>query len=151
MKKLLIFMLCMTFLTGCGNDDRTDTNNNKVSDNNTITNKDGVGNANDSVANDMENWYDNFENALEGKNVNYSTKSSIDATSIGGVEGYRYTTENGNIDVYRFVDGDEFNKIMKDKKINVDGKDAKVEVNGHMVIVSDGVSEDVLSVFRGLK
>ena len=145
MKKLLIFMLCMTFLTGCGNDDRTDTNNN------TITNEDGVGNANDSVDNDMDNWYDNFENALEGKNLNYSTKSSIDATSIGGVEGYRYTTENGNIDVYRFVDGDEFNKIMKDKKINVDGKDAKVEVNGHMVIVSDGVSEDVLSVFRGLK
>ena len=124
MKKILALLLCMSFFTGCSttNDSVDDTaSNNPVTDNTT---------PNDN-------------------NTSYSSKNVLDATSVGGVEGYRYVTDNGNIDVYRYEDGDEFNRIMSEKTIGDDKK--KVEVNDHMVIVSDGLSEDVLDVFRNLK
>ena len=99
--------------------------------------------------NQTDDWYTRFENRLKEGNITYSSKNVLDATSVGGVEGYRYVTDNGNIDVYRYEDGDEFNRIMSEKTIGDDKK--KVEVNDHMVIVSDGLSEDVLDVFRNLK
>ena len=41
--------------------------------------------------------------------------------------------------------------IMKEKKIRMNDKDSNVEVNDHYVIVSDGLSDDIMNVFRGLK
>lgn len=144
MKKLVALMLCLTFFTGCGqektNDNKSDNpSNNNVTDKNTNTN------------NQKDDWYTRFESSLKDKSVNYSSKSSLDASALGGAEGYRYVTENGNIDVYRYEDGDDLDKIVRDKKLNIDGTDKKVEVNDHYVIVSDGLSEDIMSVFRGLK
>lgn len=143
MKKILVALLCMTLLAGCGNDNKNQTNNNSVSDD--------IADTTDDIVNDTEDWFGRFESGLKDKSINYSAKSSLDATTIGGAEGYRYTTENGNIDIYRFEDGDDLNKIMEEKKVNLNGKDTNVEINDHMVIVSDGVSEDVMGVFRGLK
>lgn len=143
MKKILMLLLCLTVFTGCRNDTPKDNNDNKTSDN-SIT--DNNTNNNDNTNND---WYTRFESGLKDKNITYTSKDTLDATSIGGVEGYRYVTENGNIDVYRYEDSDDYDRIVKDKKLGNDGR--KVEVNGHMIIVSDGLSEDVLGVFRGLK
>ncbi len=146
MKKILALLLCMSFFTGCSttNDSVDDTaSNNPVTDNTTPNDN------NTSKPDQAEDWYTRFENGLKEGNITYSSKNVLDATSVGGVEGYRYVTDNGNIDVYRYEDGDEFNRIMSEKTIGDDKK--KVEVNDHMVIVSDGLSEDVLDVFRNLK
>ena len=145
MKKLMMVMMCVTLLAGCGNDDKKNNNDNNTANNNNVTD------TNDNKTNTNDNWFDRFESDLKGKNVNYSNKTSLDATTIGGAEGYRYATENGNIDVYRFEDGDELNRIMKEKKIRMNDKDTNVEVNDHYVIVSDGLSDDIMNVFRGLK
>lgn len=145
MKKLMMVMMCVTLLAGCANDDKKNNNDNNTANNNNVTD------TNDNKTNTNDNWFDRFESDLKGKNVNYSNKTSLDATTIGGAEGYRYATENGNIDVYRFEDGDELNGIMKEKKIRMNDKDSNVEVNDHYVIVSDGLSDDIMNVFRGLK
>ena len=145
MKKILACMLCLALFTGCGNDDAKNNKTNSSSDNNVTEN-----NTNKQTTNDQtDDWYSRFENGLKGRNIAYSSKNALDASSVGGAEGYRYTTDNGNIDVYRFDDGDDYDRIVKEKKIGEDGR--KVEVNDHMIIVSDGLSEDVLDVFRGLK
>lgn len=144
MKKILITLVCMTLLAGCGNNDKNDNaHSNSVADD--------IADTTDDIVDDTKDWYERFETGLKDKSINYSAKTSLDATTVGGAEGYRYTTENGNIDVYRFEDSDEFNKIMEEKKVNLEGKDTNVEINDHMVIISDGVSEDVMSVFRELK
>ena len=145
MKKILALLLCMTVFTGCSNQaDTTDdtANNNRSTDH--VTEND-----NNTPTNKTDDWYVQFENGLKEGNIDYSSKNVLDATSVGGVEGYRYVTDNGNIDVYRYEDGDEFERIMNEKTIGDDKK--KVEVNDHMVIVSDGLSEDVLDIFRNLK
>lgn len=143
MKKIFMMMLCLSMFTGCSNDSSKDNDKsyNEISDKN--DNQTNQSNASD--------WYNRFETEMKNKSLNYSTKTSLDASTIGGTEGYRYATDNGNIDIYRFEDGDDFNKIVKDKKININNEDKSVEVNDHYVIVSDGLSEDVMSVFRGLK
>lgn len=146
MKKILALLLCMSFFTGCSttNDSVDDTaSNNPVTDNTTQNNN------NTSTPDKTDDWYTKFENELKDGNINYSSKNVLDASDVGGVEGYRYVTTNGNIDVYRYDDGDEFDRIMNEKTIGDDKR--KVEVNDHMVIVSDGLSEDVLDIFRNLK
>ena len=147
MKKFMMMMVCVSLLAGCGNkDDNNPTNNNNGNTpNNNVTDStydDGTTNM---------SWYDNFEAGLKDKNIAYTSRSELDATTIGGTEGYRYVTENGNIDVYRFEDGSDFERIVKEKKIDIEGKSRNVEVNDHMIIVSDDLSDDVLNVFRGLK
>lgn len=42
-------------------------------------------------------------------------------------------------------------KIMNDKKLDIDGKSQNVEINDHYVIVSDGLSDNILNIFRNLK
>lgn len=146
MKKILALLLCMSVFTGCStpNDSVDDTASNDSITDNTTSNDDNM-----STPDQTEDWYTKFENGLKDGNINYSSKNVLDATEVGGVEGYRYVTDNGNIDVYRYDDGDEFDRIMSEKTIGDDKR--KVEVNDHMVIVSDGLSEDVLDVFRNLK
>lgn len=143
MKKILVLLMCFTLFAGCSQKTTDDNNQNR-----TYT---GTSDPNNDKAEDNDDWYGRFESGLGNKNIAYSAKSSIDASTIGGVEGYRYTTENGNIDVYRYEDGDELNRIMNEKKVTVDGVDRNVEVNGNYVIVSDGLSDDILNIFRGLK
>lgn len=143
MKKLLIMLVCMTLLAGCGQDKKKETNQNST-DNNNVTD------TNDTTQQNMS-WYDRFESGLKDKNIAYTAKTSIDASTIGGVEGYRYSTENGDIDVYKYEDGDDFNKIMREKKINLNGTSKNVEVNDHYVIVRDGLSDDIVNIFKGLK
>ena len=148
MKKILVLLLCMSFFTGCSS--QTDTPNDTANNNRSTENvTENENNNNNTTMNQTDDWYTRFENGLKDGNITYSSKNVLDATSVGGVEGYRYVTDNGNIDVYRYEDGDEFNRIMSEKTIGDDKK--KVEVNDHMVIVSDGLSEDVLDVFRNLK
>ena len=88
MKKLLMMFMCLTILTGCSqpNNDIKETTN--------------------QATNQVEDWYTRFETEMENKNLKYTSKSSLDASVIGGKEGYRYVTENGNIDIYRFEDSD---------------------------------------------
>lgn len=147
MKKFMMIMMCVSLLAGCGNrtkDNNPTNNNNGTTPNNNVT---------DSTYDDgtTMSWYDNFESGLREKNITYTSRSELDATTIGGTEGYRYATENGNIDVYRFEDGADFERIVKDKKIDVDGTSRNIEVNDHMIIISDNLSDDVLNIFRGLK
>lgn len=107
------------FFTGCSttNDSVDDTaSNNPVTDNTTPNDN------NTSKPDQAEDWYTKFENGLKEGNITYSSKNVLDATSVGGVEGYRYVTDNGNIDVYRYEDGDEFNRIMSEKTIGDDKK-----------------------------
>ena len=103
MKKLMMVMMCVTLLAGCGNDDKKNNNDNNTANNNNVTD------TNDNKTNTNDNWFDRFE------------------------------------------DGDELNRIMKEKKIRMNDKDSNVEVNDHYVIVSDGLSDDIMNVFRGLK
>lgn len=145
MKKLIMSLMCLGMLVGCGNDKTTTDNRDNTTPNENVTDRTEDNRTNDTT------WLENFETGLKGGQVNYSTKSALDAASIGGAEGYRYVTDNGNIDVYRFEDGDELNRIMKEKKIRMNDKDSNVEVNDHYVIVSDGLSDDIMNVFRGLK
>lgn len=140
MKKILMLLLCLAMFTGCSNDTPNDNKDNNSSNSNITDN---------NTSHQTDDWYTRFESGLKDKNITYSSKNALDAASIGGAEGYRYVTENGNIDVYRYEDGDDYDRIVKEKKLGEDGR--KVEVNGHMIIVSDGLSEDILGVFRGLK
>lgn len=146
MKKIFMMMLCLSIFTGCSNDSSKDQKDNDKSYNE-ISDK----NDNQTNPSDTNDWYNRFETEMKNKSLNYSTKTSLDASTIGGAEGYRYATDNGNIDIYRFEDGDDFDKIVKDKKININNEDKSVEVNDHYVIVSDGLSDDVMSIFRDLK
>ena len=147
MKKILALLLCMTVFTGCSS--QTDTSDDTANNNRSTDNVTENENNNNTPTNKTDDWYAQFENGLKEGNIDYSSKNVLDATNVGGVEGYRYVTDNGNIDVYRYEDGDEFERIMDEKIIGDDKK--KVEVNDHMVIVSDGLSEDVLDIFRNLK
>lgn len=147
MKKLLIAFMCISFLAGCGNKD-SQTKNDTTNDStyNEISDK------TDGITDTTGDWFTRFEAGLDEKNIKYSSKTSIDGTTIGAKEGYRYQTDNGNIDVYRFEDGDDFNKILQNKKVSFNGTDYQnVEVNDHYVIVSQDVKDDVLDIFRGLK
>lgn len=144
MKKLIMSLMCLGMLVGCGNDKTTTDNRDNTTPNENVTNKTEDNRTNDTT------WLDNFETGLKGGQVNYSTKSALDATSIGGAEGYRYVTDNGNIDVYRFEDGEALERIKKEKTVTIDGKPRKVEVKDHMVIVVEGLGEDILNIFRGL-
>lgn len=154
MKKLLMMMLCLSMFTGCSRNNTTTTPN---EDQDTTYNGTGMGgndstNGNNSTTpNATGDWYNRFETEMKNKNLKYSTKTSLDASTIGGAEGYRYVTDNGNVDIYRFEDGEDFKRIMKEKKVRLDDKDTKVEVNGNYIIVSEGLSNDVLDVFRGLR
>lgn len=143
MKKLIMAMICIAVLTGCTNGDETtnnDTNNTSENTNDTINNVDDT----------TTSWFGNFEDALQANEITYSSKTSLDASSIGGIEGYRYVTESGNIDIYRYEDGDDFDKIVQNQKISLNGTDYDVELNDHYVIVSDGLSDDILQIFRNL-
>ena len=160
MKKLIIALTLMFALSGCTRNNTNDTdknnkNNNKPNTNETTPNDTvpGTSNPNGTMPNSNNNtsWYDQFETGLRDSNFSYTAKTSLDPSSIGGVEGYRYMGQTGNVDVYRFDEGEKLDKIRKDKKINIDGEEKKVEVNGNWVIVSDSLSEDVLNMFRGLK
>ncbi|MEG0365241.1 MAG: hypothetical protein RR585_00290 [Coprobacillus sp.] len=146
MKKLLMLMMCMMVLAGCASDPKVDESN--ANNNNNNTTNDTTDN---SVADKVSDWYNRFESEMKNKSIAYTSREKLDATAIGGVEGYRYVTENGNIDVYRFENGDEYNKIMKDKKIRLNDKDYNVEVRNNMVIVSDKLSDDVKDIFNGMK
>ncbi|MEG0366325.1 MAG: hypothetical protein RR585_05790, partial [Coprobacillus sp.] len=108
-------------------------------------------NDNNSAKDVVDDWYNRFESEMKGKNVAYSSRDKLDATTIGGAEGYRYTTENGNIDVYRFEDTEKLNQIAKDKKIKIDNKEYNVEVRDKMVIVTDDLADDVREIFTGMK
>ena len=151
MKKLLIVLALMMTLSGCTRNptNNTDNNNNNKPNTNETTPNDNVPNS--TSPNSETSWYDQFETGLRKNNFSYTAKTSLDPTSIGGVEGYRYKGQTGDVDVYRFDEGEKLDKIKKDKKITIDGKEKNVEVNGNWVIVSDSVSEDVLNMFRGLK
>jgi len=156
MKKLMVALMCIGLLSGCANndDDKTNSNSRSTQNQNDVVDNNAAedGNAISREPITDGNWFGQFESGLQEGNINYSSKSSLDASTIGGAEGYRYVTENGNIDVYRFEDGEEFDKITKDKKINFGENDSRnVIVNDHMVIVSDDVSQDVLDIFKGLK
>lgn len=160
MKKLLIVLTLMLALTGCtrNNTDNTDKNNNNKPSTNETTPNDGIPNSTSpnsdtNNANNTSNttWYDQFELGLRNSNFTYTAKTSLDPTPVGGVEGYRYMGNNGYIDVYRFDEGEKLNQIKKDKKIKINGEEKNVEVNGHWVMVDDQLSDDVLSMFRGLK
>ena len=141
MKKILVALLCITVLTGCGgNKDDNQSNNNTTTEN-----------TSDNNQTEISSWYDRFEAELKNKNINYTSKTSTDATSIGGVEGYHYETNEGSIDVYRFDNDEELNKIVESGKVSIEGSNKNVEVKDNMVIVSDGLSSNVLDIFKGMK
>ena len=158
MKKLLIALTLVFALSGCTRNptNNTDNNNNNKPNTNETTPNDtnpGTSNPNGSMpnaGNNTSSWYDQFETGLRDNDFSYTAKTSLDPSSIGGAEGYRYMGQNGNVDIYRFDEGEKLDKIRKDKKININGEEKKVEVNGNWVIVSDSLSEDVLNMFRGL-
>ncbi|MEG0275537.1 MAG: hypothetical protein RR630_00765 [Coprobacillus sp.] len=146
MKKLLMLMMCVMVLAGCTNDPKVESD--KTNNNNNNTTNDTTDN---SVTDKVSDWYNRFESEMKNKDITYTSREKLDATAIGGVEGYRYVTKNGNVDVYRFENGDEYNQIMKDKKIKLNDKDYNVEVRNNMVIVSDKLSNDVKDIFNGMK
>lgn len=154
MKKLLIALTLVFALSGCTRNptDNTNKNNNtnKPNTNETIPNDN---NQTGSLPNTDNNtsWYDRFETGLRDNRFPYSAKTSLDPSSIGATEGYRYVGQSGSVDIYRFDEGEKLTKIKNDKKININGEEKKVEVNGNWVIVNDSLSEDVLNMFRGLK
>ena len=149
MKKLLIVLTLMLCLSGCTRTDTNKQDNNNKPETNETTPNDNVPNS--TSPNASTSWYDQFETGLRDNNFTYTAKTSLDPSSIGGAEGYRYMGETGNVDVYRFDEGEKLNQIKKDKKITINGEEKEVEVNGNWVIVSDSLSEDVLNMFRGLK
>lgn len=140
MKKLFILLLCLAFFTGCSSQDKKEE---------TQKNQPSTSDVNENQNQSTDDWYTQFEKSLEDNKIQYSSKNMLDAKSVGGVEGYRYVTDNGNIDIYRYEDGDDFERILKEKTIGEDQQ--KVEINDHMVIVSEGVSQDILDVFKNLK
>ena len=146
MKRILFALVLVVLMSGCTRN--VDDKKNTTDGNSTGTNDSA--NNNQNYGNTTTNWYDEFESGLKNKNITYTAKSSLDPSAIGGAEGYRYMTANGNIDIYRFEDGEEYDKIVKEKKLTLDGQSKTVEVNDHMIIVSDGLSDDVLNVFKGL-
>ena len=160
MKKIFIALTLMLCLSGCtrnptdnkdNNNSKPDTNETAPNDNNSNDTVPGTSNPNGTIPNSGNtSWYDQFESGLRDNNFSYTAKTSLDPSSIGGVEGYRYMGENGNVDVYRFDEGEKLDKIKKDKKMTINGEEKQVEVNGNWVIVNDNLSEDVLNMFRGL-
>jgi hypothetical protein len=143
MKKIFVAMMCLSLLTACSQDNKTADKDNNLSND--------MNNAVEDIEDTAKSWYGNFENALKDNEISYASKEALDGTSIGAAEGYRYTMDNGQIDVYRYEDGDDFRKIMNDKKLDIDGKSQNVEINDHYVIVSDGLSDNILNIFRNLK
>lgn len=146
MKKILVCLLSLFILTGCmGNNNDTpleDKPNNDVSDNQNVP---------ENSQSIEEDWYKNFENELAGKDFKYSSKQKLDASIVNGVEGYRYVGEQGNIDIYKYEEGNNFDAIMRDKRITIDGKEYPVEVNGNYVIVSEGVDQGIIDIFKNMK
>ena len=130
MKKILFALLCLFIFTGCmpNNDD-----------------------TNSTTESSNQNWVTHFEDYLEKEEMNYKSKSSLDASLIGGVEGYRYELDNGYFDVYRFEDKNKLKEIDKNKKVIIDNKEYFAEVNDNYVIVSDNLSQDISDMFRNYR
>ncbi len=149
MKKILAFLLLVSLLSGCTtNDTSNDTQNGNGTTDVPSDNNDMSSNQDSSSNND---WYTNFETALASKDFRYSSKEKLDASSVNGAEGYRYVTDQGNIDVYRYEQGNNFDQIARDKRLTIDGKERQVEVNGNYVIVSDDVDQGILDIFKNMR
>lgn len=141
MKKILIMLFVISVISGCACSYEEPQGTNQPADNN-VTNE---------VKDTVSSWYSDFETALEENNYKYTSKEKLDASLVNGAEGYRYISDNGNIDIYRYENGNNFDQIMRDKRLTIDGKEKQVEVNGNYVIVSDGVDDNVLDIFRNMK
>lgn len=140
MKKFLLMMLCLSVFTGCSRDDKKDDNNSNTSYQET-----------NQLSDVSDQWMSRFETELKNNKVKYTERNSLDASTVGGLKGYRYKIDDGYIDIYQFEDNDDLKRIAKEKKIKLNDKEYKVEVNDHYVIVSDNLSEDILDIFRRIK
>jgi hypothetical protein len=139
MKKIFAMMLCLFILLGCSQKDNDTANTNEINQ------------SSEKTKDDIDDWYTRFEDNLKNKNINYKNKTNIDVSQIGAKEGYRYDGDNGSIEVYRFEDGEDFNRIVKEKKLKKDGKDVDVEIKDHMVILTENLENDILDIFRNMK
>ncbi len=110
MKKIFAMMLCLFILLGCSQKDNDTANTNEINQ------------SSEKTKDDIDDWYTRFEDNLKNKNINYKNKTNIDVSQIGAKEGYRYDGDNGSIEVYRFEDGEDFNRIVKEQKLKKDGK-----------------------------
>lgn len=140
MKKLFILLSLLACLYGC-----TNTTNTPQSDQ-TYT---GTSDPNDDA--NKDEWYTTFENYLGSQNMAYTSKSVLDGSSIGAKAGYRYTMDNGYIDVYHFEDGDDFDRIVNSKQITINGEDEDVFVFDHYVISGEHVDDDVFDIIKKMK
>ncbi len=150
MKKLIAMILSLSILTGCMNTNDTNDKVNEGQNNNQPQDNNELSDYNQNNTNEGD-WYNNFETALSDKDFKYTSKEKLDASLVNGVEGYRYITDNGNIDIYRYEQGNNFDQIARDKRLTIDGKERQVEVNGNYVIVSDGVDQGILDIFKNMK
>lgn len=146
MKKILAVLLSLFVLTGCmGNE--SDKQNTQTPENNNESYSES--DTSQQSQNVMGDWYGNFEKELTGKDFTYSSKQKLD--TIDGVEGYRYVSDQGNIDIYKYEDGKDFDEIVKNKKVTIDGKEYPVEINGNYVIVNEGLDQGIIDIFKNMR
>lgn len=140
MKKILILLSVLACLYGCANTTNTPQNDQTYT---------GTSDPNNDA--DKNEWNTTFEDYLTSQNMNYSSRSVLDGSSIGAKAGYRYTMDNGYIDVYQFEDGDAFDQIVKNKEITINGEDEDVFVFDHYVISGEHVDDDIFDIIKKMK
>ena len=90
--------------------------------------------------------FDQFEAALDEHDIPYE-KLEMAAEYIGAVEGFKYKTEDGTVELYIFDKNSDTYKVAEDSQmVTMEGiGDFPARVEHGMAFVGDGLENDIIS------
>lgn len=139
---ILLGMLFIVSLTGCGDGQPQSSENNETPET-MITNE---------QEENKKTVFEQFEEGLKNLNIQYE-KVPMASDLLGAKEGVKYKTSNGNIEIYLFEDGDTFNKVKANKSVEMEGFGSfPVLINGNLVMLEDSsIGNDIINLFNSVK
>ena len=99
-----------------------------------------------------EDVFAKFENGLSDLGLTYSAKTETVADMIGGIKGQKYTMDGYTIELYQFEPSSDAYKSAEEKQaVTMEGfGDFSVYVHNGMVMMKDGVPQNVVDLFNTL-
>ena len=135
MKKLFTALLCATMIFGIGGCSSKNDSNPKQKQ--------------QEVKKDPMS-FEVFEKMITDKGFKITEKVDMAAQLIGGIQGLKYITDNGDFELYKFDTTTEaYKKAKEEGVITLDGfGDLNVVVNSDYVLLATDVDETIINEFR---